>query len=116
MSILSQAASVLFTATAAVGGEVVTISRGSVSTAGVTAIPSRPEYATDDAVASRLAAESFDWTLLASSYVISSVVVLPQEHDRVTRANGAIYELMEPPYRLSDAAGVRLRLHSKRVL
>lgn len=114
MSGLSASASLLWTATSAFAGETVVYSRQS-NTVTLTAIPSRPELFTDDTIASRLEAESLDWTLLAASLVLSSLVVEPKEGDRITRINGEVYELTEIPYRLSDSEGIRLRIHAKKV-
>lgn len=113
MSQLANAASVLQGAIAAFAGESVTITRGTTTITIPDAVPSRPELITDDVVVGRIEAEAMDWTVRAASYTFDDN--RPAEGDTITRGNGEIYELMHPPYRLSDSAGVRFRMYSKKV-
>ena len=111
MSRLAHAATALFRSVSSFNGETVTVQRGT-STCTVTACASKPELAFDDQIEARIQAEALDWTLLAADYLGA---VAPVEGDWIVRSDGSTYELMNPPYRLSDSAGIRLRLHSKRV-
>jgi hypothetical protein len=115
MSVFSQASAALAAATAAVNGGVVTYNQsGTVFT--LTATFGHSLLEVDDGAGGRIEVVTTDFIVNATDIAPNGVVAIPQEGDQITNPLGAVFELMTPPFRPSDVAGVRIRLHGKQIL
>lgn len=123
MSSLTSLANAIFAATGPIGG-VGVMTRG----AGADAVSGQPvqirlgkcSFAVDDGTGARIEAEENDLIVQSASLVLGGVRTLPAQGDTwsvVPRGHlqPKLYEVMDPPYKNSDAAGVNLRVHVKRI-
>ena len=60
-----------------------------------------------------------DYLITASALILNSETVTPKRGDRITDADGVVWEVQptetEPPVRPSDSYGLRWRVHCKRI-
>jgi len=80
-------------------GEVVSVSRGVSSTAGVTAtwIDEGAEIQTQTRMGVKTSFIDREWVITKAAYVIGGSEVTPDAGDRLTDADGTVWELMSQP-------------------
>lgn len=104
-------------------GRTVSLKRGAVTTAGVSATTGQMTLQLVDATGALVAVESRDYFIAIADYKFSSVVSLPQRGDRILdSADGKarVYEVLsfggEPQWRFSDPVlRSELRIHTKEI-
>jgi hypothetical protein len=100
-------------------GESVVYTRGNDSVTLTAVVGTTPFRQTDGAGRSTLAFSEADFLILAVDLRLAGMTVKPARGDKITW-NGGTYEVNapggEPCYRNSDQFGIRLRVHTKKVV
>jgi hypothetical protein len=116
MSNLASAAGLLQSITSrwSTAANTVVYTRGSTSVIWANVSLGKSALASDETTEARIEDESADF--IGPAVGIVPIFGVPQQGDRIalTLANTSrTYELMSPPYRPSDSAGVNIRCHGK---
>jgi hypothetical protein len=92
------------------------------ATVSLSAVPAQTNINIDDGAGLEVRSKRRDWILAAADLVLSGSSVLPVEGDRISVSEGGltrVYEVQrlagESHYAPCDAAGNRLRVHSRLV-
>jgi hypothetical protein len=118
--LLQQAAGWLGRMRTAHMSQAVTYSRGEASVQ-VAATMGSTQYQVCDEYGATVLTTATDFLIAGSDLVLSGVKVEPQLGDRISLADGRVYEVMDPVgrgaghYRPCDPYGVTLRIHTKQV-
>jgi hypothetical protein len=104
-----------------VAGETVTYTRGADTIGGLTAVPGSTKFGTEEVEGFGIGFVSNDWIFDAAKLLIAGVKITPKRGDLVKWTKGGVqrmYEVLKdagggPPYRFSDSARTRIRVHTK---
>jgi hypothetical protein len=117
VSFLSDGVTWLATQLREAAGETVGIRRGTIATAGITAVADSVNYEVTDDMGIVQRVRYRDWFIAKTDYKISAVAVVPVPGDRVIGSDATEWELSHVGGRdcYEDWDGITWILHTKRV-
>lgn len=100
-------------------GEPVLYSRGNVSVT-MTAVRGMTTHEQQDQTGAIVMAHVHDFLLHTETLMVSIIGGLPKRGDIITDDSGTQYEVLSlgdsPPWRFSDPQGIKIRVHTKRIV